>query len=353
MTNLVAGHDGPADSCLWLLEEPCETNEQFGAPDLSSYDRFLVCMSGGKDSVACLLHLLEQGVDRSRIELHHHLVDGREGSDLMDWPVTESYCEALAKALELRLFFSWKTGGFEKEMLRAESRTAATAFERSDGSLAVVGGEGGKPATRRKFPQVSASLTTRYCSAYLKIDVMARVITTEPRFQSGRTLVITGERAEESAARAMYRTFEPHRTDNRNGARVRRHVDHWRPVHRWTEREVWTILERHKIRPHPAYFCGFSRCSCRSCIFGGPDQWATILVYYPKAFERIAAYEEEFGLTIHRKESVRQLAARGTPYQADPRFFAIAGDTVYREPIVVEGDWQLPLGAFGNSRGPV
>ncbi|CAE6963288.1 phosphoadenosine phosphosulfate reductase family protein [Paraburkholderia domus] len=353
MSNLITRPDASADWAVWLLEEPDETNPVCDAPDLTSYERFVVCMSGGKDSVACLLHLIEQGVERSRIELHHHLVDGREGSDLMDWPVTESYCEAFAKALGLKLFFSWKTGGFEKEMLREESRTAATAFERADGSVAIVGGEGGKPGTRRKFPQVSASLTTRYCSAYMKIDVMSRVITTEPRFQTWRTLVITGERAEESAARARYRTFEPHRTDNRDGIRVRRHVDHWRPVHGWTERDVWGILERHKVRPHPAYFCGFGRCSCRSCIFGGPDQWATILAYYPKAFERIAAYEEEFGLTIHRSESVRQLAARGTPYQADSRYFEIAGDTVYRESIIVEGEWQLPLGAFGDSRGPL
>lgn len=122
MSNLAAGSDGSPDSCLWLLEEPCEPNDQFGAPDLSLYDRFIVCMSAGKDSLACLLHLFEQGVDRSRIELHHHLVDGLEGSELMDWPVTKSYCEALAKALGLRLYFSWKTGGFEKEMLRDECR---------------------------------------------------------------------------------------------------------------------------------------------------------------------------------------------------------------------------------------
>ena len=42
------------------------------APDLAAYDRILLAFSGGKDSLACLLHLLEAGVPASRIELHHH-----------------------------------------------------------------------------------------------------------------------------------------------------------------------------------------------------------------------------------------------------------------------------------------
>lgn len=64
---------------------------QLPEPAAFDYDRYVVAFSGGKDSLACLLHLLECGVDRSKIELHHHLVDGREGSTLFDWPVTESY----------------------------------------------------------------------------------------------------------------------------------------------------------------------------------------------------------------------------------------------------------------------
>ena len=38
--------------------------------------------------LAALLRLLDLGVDRDRLELWHHDVDGREGSTLMDWPFT-------------------------------------------------------------------------------------------------------------------------------------------------------------------------------------------------------------------------------------------------------------------------
>jgi tRNA(Ile)-lysidine synthase TilS/MesJ len=96
------------------------------SPDLNSYDVIVVAFSGGKDSIACVLHLLELGVPRERIELWHHDVDGREGSSLMDWPVTRDYCRAFAAAFGLPIFFSWKVGGFEREMCRDNARTAPT-----------------------------------------------------------------------------------------------------------------------------------------------------------------------------------------------------------------------------------
>jgi hypothetical protein len=66
----------------------------------------------------------------------------------------------------------------------------------------------------------------------------------DDRFLGRRALVVTGERAEESPSRARYASFEPHRTDTQAGTRRQRHVDHWRPVHRWREREVWEAVRR-------------------------------------------------------------------------------------------------------------
>lgn len=323
-------------------------------PDLDDYDRIVVFQSGGKDSIACILHLLEQGVSPDRIELHHHDVDGREGSALMDWPVTRSYCRAFANALGLKLFFSWKVGGFEREMLRQESRTAPIAWESIDGSIRQAGGDAGKLGTRRRFPQVAADLRVRWCSSYLKVDVGARVLTSEDRFRHGKTLAVTGERAEESSARAKYCGYEPDRSDNRNGARVQRWIDHWRPIHQWKEAEVWDILARHRINPHPAYWLGWGRTSCLSCIFGSANQWASVRHVAPEAFERVARYEEEFGCTIHRKLSVRQLADKGTPYEMDPAMVALAMGEIYPDNLILvpEGTWRHPPGAFGESTGP-
>jgi len=324
-------------------------------PDLPSYDHIIVAFSGGKDSLACVLHLLELGVPADKIELHHHLVDGGGGTALMDWPVTEAYCAAVAQALEMPLLRSWRCGGFLREMTRDNQPTASIMFERLDGTLTEVGGNGPK-GTRLRFPQVSADLSVRYCSAYLKIDVCDALIRNDDRFRGTRTLVVTGERAEESSARARYAVFEPHRADLRDGRRYQRHVDAWRPVHGWSREQVWAIIQRHGIIPHPAYYIGWGRLSCLCCIFGSPDQWASIKAIAPWEFDRIAQYERQFGTTIHRTESVVARAAKGKPYaaiEANPDHVSTCLDMAFYAPVRCNpADWLMPAGAFGENTGP-
>lgn len=239
-----------------------------GQPDLASYDHILVFTSGGKDSLACLLRLLEAGADARRVELHHHEVDGR-GAPFMDWPVTGAYVAATADAFDVPLYRSWREGGFEREMLRHEAATARILFETPHGVMGAGGA--GRPGTRLAFPQVSADLSVRWCSPALKIDVGAAVIRNQDRFLGRRILVVTGERAEESPARARYASFEPHRSDTRGGARRPRHVDHWRPVHAWSATRVWDTLRRHGVRPHPAYPLGLHELHLRLGLAVGDD----------------------------------------------------------------------------------
>ena len=326
---------------------------------MTDYDHYLIAFSGGKDSLACLLHLLELGVPKHKIELWHHDVDG-EGEHFMDWPVTKDYCRKVADHFEIPIYFSWKSGGFKREMLRHEQPTAPNYFEtppEDEGDLEcgleVVGGKGPN-GTREKFPQVSANLSVRWCSAYLKIDVGAAAIRNQDRFNNKRTLVISGERAEESAARAKYKTFEPDRSDNRNGKKQRL-VDRWRPVHDWTEKQVWDIIHKWGIVAHPAYRLGWGRLSCMKCIFGSKDQWASAAEIDPIGVQEISKYEDQFGVTIHRTKSVATLVNEGIPYEN------VYNNTLRHEamnPIYVgriwvnPANWQQPAGAFGENAGP-
>jgi 3'-phosphoadenosine 5'-phosphosulfate sulfotransferase (PAPS reductase)/FAD synthetase len=378
-------------------------------PSVSSYDVFLVTFSGGKDSLACLLHLFDIGVPREKIELWHQAIDGQEGSSLMDWPCTHDYVQKVGDAFGLPVYYSWREGGFEREMLREGAPTARTLWQEPGGKIRSSGGEG-KEGTRRKFPQLSPDLSVRWCSASLKIDVAASAIRNQKRFDNKRVLYISGERREESKSpdrgRAAYEEFEPHRSDLRRGrlkwvawdpfekkektgtavskahieqqlarrnrsilnVKPRRHrephefiklrstsairdsgpprlVDHWRPVIDWPEAYVWEIISRYSVNPHPAYRLGWGRVSCATCIYGSPSQFASVKAINPKQFQKLVELEKSFGVTMKRDVSLPVHASQGTVYPMDPVDVRAALSKKFTEAVI------LPQWAWRLPRG--
>lgn len=327
------------------------------------YHKYIIAFSGGKDSLACLLHLLSVGVEPSQIELWHHCVDGftapgvDEERPLMDWSCTVAYVKAVGKAFGVPVYLSWKQGGFEKEMLRQDQDTAPVFFETPDG-LMKAGGNSGKLGTRMKFPQTSADLNVRWCSAYLKIAVCEMAFRNQKRFENINTLFISGERAQESAARAKYLPIEIHRADPRKTrkgkGKVDRHVDHWRPVLHWTEQEVWDIIKRFRVNPHPAYRLGWSRLSCMTCIFGSKRMFASAHAIAPHRTVKLDNYENLFGVNIKRTGgSVLEQIEGVEPFKMNAVDVNAALSTEWHEPIILPaGQWKLPAGAFGENAGP-
>ena len=269
---------------------------------LEEYDHFIVSFSGGKDSTACVLHLLEMGVPPGRIELWHQAVDGRPGKDerLWDWPCTEAYCRAFARAFGMRMLFQWREGGYDGELLKEDALSAPVSFETPDGGVVTVQpGKQAEPATRRMFPFPGANLQTRWCSSTLKIEVAARALTNDPRFSRNvNVLFLTGERREESNNRAQYAEVIHHRSE---ALSYGRRIDQWRSIINWTEEDVWDAMSRFRVRPHPAYYLGWSRVSCLPCIFGGPRQWAAVREIAPDVFSKLRAYEDQFGSEAHAR----------------------------------------------------
>jgi 3'-phosphoadenosine 5'-phosphosulfate sulfotransferase (PAPS reductase)/FAD synthetase len=326
------------------------------------YEKIIVSFSGGKDSLAMLLHLLELGVPKGKIELWHQRVDGTDEDGLMDWPCTDSYCKAVAKALDLKILFQWREGGIEREMMRNDSPTAPVSFEALDGEVVTCPSVGTpKLGTRLMFPQPAADLSVRWCSAYVKIDVASRAINNDPRFGGTTVLYVSGERRQESESRALYAEAEKHRCSN-----LSRRVDHWRPIIDLSEEQVWDIISRWKIQPHPAYRLGFGRVSCMTCIFADDDQWASIQELSEVRINRIARLEDRFGKTISfttkqvdGKKKVVQLpvlerARRGRSFvsQAPAWLVRLAMGRDYPVDQVFTDDWEMPAGAFKHCGGP-
>ena len=133
--------------------------------DPRDYDFVLLCSSGGKDGFAALGTLLDAGFERSQIELHHNLVGGHDGPPFMDWPSGEGYCEAVARALDLPIYFSWRDGGFRREMMRRDAPTAPVFFQTPGGRLETAGGKGRSGAAgrtpRRRWPTSGSRMSPR------------------------------------------------------------------------------------------------------------------------------------------------------------------------------------------------
>lgn len=320
---------------------------------LNEYDHIIVSLSGGKDSVACLLYVLEIGAPREKVECFHQAVDGRPGIDprFFDWPCTESYCRLLTQALGVPLKFQWRVGGYEAEINKVDRPTAPINFQLPDGTIGEAGGTG-DPNTRLMFPAAVADLRTRWCSAILKIDVATAAINNDPRFKKAKILEITGERRQESNNRARYATVERHKSTTKS-----RRVDQWRAILDWPEEKVWAIIEKWRVRPHPAYYLGWSRVSCLPCIFGNPAQWAAVRHIAPELFEKILGYERQFGRTIQQGGDIEHLASKGKSFVPDnPEMVAVAlsEELPPGYPILAPDErWVMPVGAFKHSGGPL
>lgn len=288
----LARESTPAASAPQKQTLPLGVGPRQGLPaELEGVEKFFVAFSGGKDSVACVLHLLDIGIPRDRIELWHYMMDPPD-KPFMDWPITEDYCRQFAKALGLVILFSGKVGGFEKEMMRENAPAGAVFYatlnEAGKPVRRVLEPAGRQLVTKLAFPPPVGNLQARWCSSALKMEVGERILHNDPRLQDGTFCVVTGIRADESVQRAKQDPLAVERAKKRT-------IWTWLAVHDWPEADVWAILERYRVNPHPAYKIGFGRVSCMTCIFGNREQWATVKAINPERFEIIADYEDFFG----------------------------------------------------------
>ena len=427
---------------------------------LEEYDKIIVLFSGGKDSLACYLKLLEMGVPKEKIELWHHDIDGGNTERCMDWPCTNSYVRAFAQAEDVTLRISYRVGGFfaevyrvgaaqpvewidpvTGEVMRCKLSPKQKACEDLREQLRMTGDKEVEKLIkefgyRYKFPAKAADLRTRWCSSQLKISVADSVIaaldaldsvggsrllfpakgaayqgrwcsnhlkisvadsviaaldamdsvggsrllfpakgtTHQGRWCSGtlkasvqdavtsnvvsmsentRILVVSGERRGESTGRSRYNELEKHRTNAEKKAH--RTVHQWRAVIDWSEKDVWEIIKRHHINPHPCYRAGWNRCSCCCCVFSSPRHLKGISEILPDVFEALKEDERELDFTFDAKCNLDDYikdAESCLVYDDADAIDSIRTGNYLPEQIYVPADaWKYPVGAFHGSDG--
>ena len=322
--------------------------------DFQEYDKVVLAYSTGKDSLATILYLLSLGIEKEKIELFHQLVDGRydEVPIMMDWPSTEGHIRKVVEHLGLKLQWQWRKYGFYGELYRQNSLTNDVYYQNDEELLIYsLPTTRGKHSTRMKWPAKTGSLKTRWCSGSLKIDVARRVINNRPDLKGNearpyKLLFVTGERREESVQRSKYREFESHPGNTKS-----RIVHHWRPILDWKERDVWSIIEKNRIIPHPAYYLGFSRLSCRSCIFLSKNNWRTLSEISPDVVKNLSEVEAELKFTIDQKYSLNEIIHMGKSSITDlNRAYIRKAVEPWTDPVVTD-KWELPAGAFSGNGG--
>lgn len=344
--------------------------------------KIIIAFSGGKDSIALVLSALDMGFDKNNMELWHHDVDG-DGEQLWDWKCTKSYCQAFADAFGIPILFSYAGGGITREIFRKGETIQPVYFQKEAGGkyfkkepapMSLKDGNGvpytkeelEEKNTKYKFPAVSASLTTRWCSGIAKIDVMKKAINNSERLDNSNIIILTGERRAESTARSLYIEFEKYTSYSK-----KRKVISWRSIVGWSDEQVWNIMKKYKIQPHPCYELGWGRCSCQLCIFSSPDTWASTNQINPEKVKRIAEIESEINHTLYNEY---EQAPDGFTKEGKPKFKktdkkiniygrvkkgkSIIGEEgrkrwekeangEFVSPIFVK-EWKMPTGAFSN-----
>lgn len=129
-----------------------------------------------------------------------------------------------------------------------------------------------------RFPSPKA----RFCTQYLKIIPIAEQVYF-PLFEQGHKVVSwQGVRAAESVERAKL----VEREDTPEGYEV------YRPLLKWSARDVFAMHKKHGIEPNPLYMQGMSRVGCMPCINVKKDELFEISRRFPEEVKRIYEWEK-------------------------------------------------------------
>ncbi|GHO50945.1 phosphoadenosine phosphosulfate reductase family protein [Ktedonospora formicarum] len=279
--------------------------------------RVIVSTSGGKDSVAMLLEVLET-IPRELVIAHHQIV-------LEDWPGTVEYCKATCQRLGVPLYCTQATySGYEclhcHHCYLISCASLTIPWCRKCGSyraryLRQVENVLDLVEWRQAWPPLSV----RFCTSYFKRDNFNAWARANAQLLGEHPVICLGERALESRNRAKLPVWR-----GRSGLK-KGWMHEWRPVLSRRRIEVFQKMRAYGIEPHYCYELqgmteqdmyetdieGGARMSCVMCFLKSPGQLRT--GYYTQegraVMERVLAVEAKTGHTIQHGLALAEILA--------------------------------------------
>ncbi|MFI1012579.1 phosphoadenosine phosphosulfate reductase family protein [Streptomyces sp. NPDC020965] len=290
---------------------------------LRAADWILLNSSGGKDSQAMASHVCALA---AKLGLLHRVVVVHADLGDIEWEGTRKLAADQARRLGVRF-----------EVVRAEggdllARTVARFFKLKARAEKEARDQGLDPAAVKIAPAWPSS-AARWCTSDLKRGPIRKLITRlvaelGDLGRPARILSCMGQRAAESAPRAKLAPVEI----DRPASSGKRHVTVWRPIHGWSDAEVWKEIARSGLPYHEAYDWGMSRLSCSFCVLGCEADVVLAARLRPMKAAEFVAVERSVGTDFKHGLSMREIVERAKALDAEhgelrrpPRGTALSG----------------------------
>lgn len=199
---------------------------------------YYLSLSGGKDSLAAALYLQEQDIPYTAMFFDTGWEHPLTYRYLLD------YLPSVVGPIE------WVTAE-----LPQLSELAEKWAQRIEELLDHPKGEPSGFVRHVLHNKISPGPKRRYCTRKLKIDALKAAFR---KHDNPHRVNVVGIRAAESVARSKLSERE-----------ISTSLDCmvWRPLIKWTEKDVIDIHHRHNVRPNPLYLRHSKRVGCFPCIF--------------------------------------------------------------------------------------
>tara|TARA_Y100000114_G_scaffold59907_1_gene54911 strand:- start:4051 stop:5001 length:951 start_codon:yes stop_codon:yes gene_type:complete len=227
---------------------------------LSNNLDLVVSVSGGKDSTATCLYLLENGYTTNDFERVFFDTgwESKETYDYLDYLETKiGKITRLKKHVDISQF----PKETQQMILEIESDLG---FE--------------SPFVRLCFyHKCMPSRFRKWCTRSLKLEVVKDYFDNH----DNDVISIIGVRRAESRARANVEEWDYH--DHLD-------CDVWRPLYLWSEKDVIDIHNKHNILPNNLYLQGSSRVGCYPCIYAKKKEISILSTERIKIIEKLEKY---------------------------------------------------------------